>query len=104
MRREGEGGKGRERERAGGRACVCVGGEGVCVGEWGVWVWGVWGVWVVWGVCGTTVLCQCGCTGCCMELVLFHWRVWYQKFLLQPTPLTVRFTAPFLLYFLFCCC
>ena len=26
-------------------------------------------------------------TGCCIELVLFHWGVWQQKFLLQPTPL-----------------
>ena len=28
-----------------------------------------------------------GYTGCCIELVLFHWGVWQQKFLLQPTPL-----------------
>ena len=28
-----------------------------------------------------------GDTGCCIELVLFHWGVWQQKFLLQPTPL-----------------
>ena len=29
-------------------------------------------------------------TGCCIELVLFHWGVWQQKFLLQPTPLAHR--------------